>query len=291
VVRGSAGPRQAHRLFVWSADVFAETQDTPWSRVPVWLPEAQAALDFLLRQTGPGDTHLVCDGRSRAVRQKLESGTEKDRHLSELWVVYRPTMRLGRRVSFAPDNRETMFLSTCVPRTQIHAKDRGLYTGAGETTTHASSYTNVHAVPWPALPQIALDNKRKIISSAATLSCRRPRSSTPLAAWAERKPVASWQQLLIDLDAKCIVDLSPGSGTLARAAMHQGVLAVLGHHAVPGARFVVAERAGQARVGLEDEEWLALVRAGFGRMHLAALPGRARAVARGRIHGGHPGGL
>ena len=27
--RQSAVPRQAHRLFVWSADVIAETQDTP----------------------------------------------------------------------------------------------------------------------------------------------------------------------------------------------------------------------------------------------------------------------
>jgi hypothetical protein len=215
---------QAHRLFVWSADVFVEPQDEPWNKVPAWAPEAQPAVEFILKQLGPADTHLFCDGRSRAVRQKLESLTEKDRHLSELWVVYRPMKRLGRRVSFASDNREVMFLSTCLPRTQIPAKERNLYTGAGETTTHASSYTNVPAVPWRALPQIATKDKCKIVAGTAAT----PKSETfdpslgvPLY-WAERKPLAFWQQLIMDLDVKCIVDLSPGSGTLARAAMLEG---------------------------------------------------------------------
>jgi hypothetical protein len=36
--------------------------------------------------------------------------------------------------------------------------------------------------------------------------------------------VAFWQQLIADLDVKCIVDLFPGSATLVRAAMLEGAL-------------------------------------------------------------------
>jgi hypothetical protein len=40
--------------------------------------------------------------------------------------------------------------------------------------------------------------------------------------FAETKSVAWWHQLIMDLDAKLIVDLSPGSGRLACAAMLSG---------------------------------------------------------------------
>lgn len=101
-------PRQAHRLFVWSGDVFAESQDSPWSKPPAWSDTARAAVEFIVAQKGPSDTHLFCDGRSRACRRELEALTETDRHVSEIWVVYKPTHRLGRRVSFASDNREVL---------------------------------------------------------------------------------------------------------------------------------------------------------------------------------------
>lgn len=100
-----------------------------------------------------------------------------------------------------------------------------MYSGAGETTTHASSYTNVDPVPWAALPQIKAEDKAKIVGSALATPQGNIYDSTcgmPLF-WAERKPVAFWGQLLTDLDIKCIIDLSPGSGSLARAALSSGV--------------------------------------------------------------------
>jgi hypothetical protein len=211
---------------VWSADVFAESQDSPWSKPPSWSGEAaRAAVEFIAGQKGPSDTLLVCDGRSRAVRRELETIMETARYVSELWVVYTPTRRLGRRVSFSSDNREVLLLSSCVSRTCIPAKERAMYTGAGETSTHATSYTKVDPAPWASLPQIKAEDKTKIVGCALAVpqgnvydcSCGMPLF------WAERKPVAFWSQLLMDLDAKCIVDLSPGSGSLARAALLTGV--------------------------------------------------------------------
>lgn len=45
---------------------------------------------------------------------------------------------------------------------------------------------------------------------------------TPLY-WAERKPVALWEDLLYCLDAGVVVDLSPGSGSVGRAALRLGI--------------------------------------------------------------------
>ena len=52
--RQSALPRQAHRLFVWSADVLAETQDTPWRQLLAWCHEARAALESTSSSLAPG---------------------------------------------------------------------------------------------------------------------------------------------------------------------------------------------------------------------------------------------
>jgi len=45
---------------------------------------------------------------------------------------------------------------------------------------------------------------------------------TPLY-WSERKPVALWEDLLFCLDASMVVDLSPGSGSVGRAALRLGI--------------------------------------------------------------------
>ena len=41
--------------------------------------------------------------------------------------------------------------------------------------------------------------------------------------WQERKPVDLWEDLLASIDAKMVVDLSPGSGAAGRAAMRLGI--------------------------------------------------------------------
>ena len=41
--------------------------------------------------------------------------------------------------------------------------------------------------------------------------------------WQEKKPTAFWEDIVIMLDAKLVVDLSPGSGALGRACLRQSV--------------------------------------------------------------------
>ena len=216
---------EQHRVFVFSAECFSEAQKTPWSSPVEWSEAADSAIDFMCAHSGAADVLLFCDGRSRSCRTKLESLISGARHVSELWIVYTPTPRLGRKVTFGSDNRETAFVSLPVSRTQLSTKQRKEYTAAGELSTHDATYTGVQTVPWCGLPCIAVEDKAKIMGFEPQVpnakfydaSCGQPLF------WQERKTVKFGRRLLEDLDAKVVCDLSPGSGTCARACMDMGI--------------------------------------------------------------------
>ena len=98
----------------------------------------------------------------------------------------------------------------------------------GEGTTFDTTYTNVRPTPWAALPIVTADNKARILGgdagklTAPSLKAYDSTHGQPLF-WAERKPVELLMELIEAVDGKMIVDLSPGSGTLARACMVLGV--------------------------------------------------------------------
>ena len=220
---GKAG--EQHRVFVFSADSFAEHLRNPWNSPVEWFEAADCAIEFMLAHSGPSDVLLFCDGRSRACRAKLESLVLSARHMSEIWIVYKPTPRLGRKVTFASDNRETAFVSLPVARTLLPAKQRAEFTGTGEAPTHDSTYTGVDTVPWSALPCISAEDKENIVGFRPTLPYAKfydAACGQPLF-WAERKTVKFWYRLLEDLDAKAVCDLTPGSGMCARACMDLGI--------------------------------------------------------------------
>jgi len=218
-------PTESHRLFLFSADLVAETSDTPWSAPPQWHEAGSALVEFVLAQTGPADVLVFCDGRSRSCRAKLEEMTQSMRHLTEVWVVYTPSPRLGRKVSFASDNREVILVSMPVAMSELPVRDRRVFAGAGEASTHDSSYTGVPPLPWAAMPQLIATDKAKITGRTP------PTPSEPLFEsalgqplfWAERKSQAFWRQVFVDFCAKSVVDCTPGSGMAARAALDLGI--------------------------------------------------------------------
>ena len=132
---------------------------------------------------------------------------------------------MGSGVAWASENREVGWISLPVPRTSIAAKQRDGDAAHWAATTHSSCYTNIDPTSWESLSRISPDEKAKIIGfepshTLATL-CDTDRGM-PLF-WTERKPIDLWIDLLFCLDAKMVVDLSPGSGVAARAAMHHNI--------------------------------------------------------------------
>jgi hypothetical protein len=79
------------------------------------------------------------------------------------------------------------------------------------------------------LPFISLTDKAQIVGTSASDSAPPPRvfagsgaDGVPLF-WQEQKPLGLWKALLEELDVKCVVDLSPGSGMCGRACLNLGI--------------------------------------------------------------------
>ena len=117
-------------------------------------------------------------------------------------------------------------MSTPVPRTQIPVKVRASFgQAAGEETTHDTSYTGVPSMAWQQMPRVSAGDKCRIWGAEA----ERPRQELfdttlgqPLL-WQECQTPAFWACLLSDLCVKTVVDLTPGSGSAARACMQLGI--------------------------------------------------------------------
>ena len=220
-------------LYVLSGDTFHETSAAPWGEAETWSPKAGHAFDAIAGLDDPDSTKylLLCDGRSKSYRRHFEDLTEangKCKHISELWIVYKPTRRTGRREGFASSNREACFLVTPCPRTTLKAKSREAGTegnAAGELTTHSSTYTDVTPLSWLAQPLISTADKAVIFGR----ECPEPpkkmfdaASGEPLF-WNDRKTAALWKQIVSDVGAVAVYDLSPGCGWLAKHCLESGI--------------------------------------------------------------------
>jgi hypothetical protein len=172
---------------------------------------------------------LFCDGRSKSFRRNLEDFCERRcTHVSEMWVVYKPTARCGRRVSFASDNREVCLLVSPVPRTQLKAKPRVSKAGnaSGEDSTHCSTYTGVDPLPWRAQPLISTSDKAAIFNLDRLPKPPPKLFDTSMGEplfWNDRKHMSLWHQILKDVDASAVYDLSPGCGLLGKACLNAGL--------------------------------------------------------------------
>ena len=218
-------PGEAHRVFLFSAEMFTESRTSPWTNPGEFDKAAGPLLDFLLAQTGPADILVLMDGRSKSWRRELDKLAERARHLTEVWLVYQNTPRLGRKVSFGSDNREVALLSMPVSRTMLPCKDRKEYVGAGETSTHDTTYTGVEPMAWGSMPKVTKEDKAKILGfepqypRAKLFDCS---VGSPLW-WQERKTPTFWKVFLANLDAKMVFDATPGAGSAGRAAMELGI--------------------------------------------------------------------
>ena len=182
-----------------------------------------------MSQRGPADILLFCDGRSRTCRATIEQLCEEARFSTEIFITYKPTRRLGRRVAWSGANCEMMLASFPVNRTLLASKERaGDFTAAGESSTHDNTYTGVHPVPWAGLPLLSLADKARAFGvpvdtlEVPKLSLFDSSGGDPLF-WQERKPVTLWKRIYEDLSVRSVVDLTPGGGLAARAAMELGI--------------------------------------------------------------------
>ena len=141
--------------------------------------------------------------------------------MQELWLIYKLRKQpMSRRVAFAGSNKETLFVSLPLPRCQWSVSKRDDYLGAGEDTTYHPTYTGVEEMAVKGLPFLPRKSKHELLgrSGEATAPTRWKRAGVPLF-WQERRTARCWQVLMKDLNVSAVVDLTPGSGTFARACL------------------------------------------------------------------------
>ena len=225
---------ESHRVFVFSADTFGKEDAEPW-KVTSETKDLKMMLEFMSRQTGPCDVLLSFDGRNVADRVAMGTAMANTRNLCELWVAFKSTKRLGRRVAWASDSKEIGWLSLPVPRTSLAIKERGDDTAEWGESTHDTVYSGVAPVPWDGLPMISAADKARVMG--VRISASTPdQSEVPVPPskifdtdrgmplyWAERKSVMFWQDILWAIDARQVIDLSPGSGSVGRACLRDGI--------------------------------------------------------------------
>ena len=72
---------ESHRLFLFSADLVAESSVTPWSAVPEWHDHGTALVEFMVGQTGPADVLVL---RRTLTNLQGEAGRNDQVHAARL---------------------------------------------------------------------------------------------------------------------------------------------------------------------------------------------------------------
>ena len=213
-----------HRLFVFSADMWAE-QTEAWSKPPVLEEQkVEPVFDFLKQQAKETDIVLVCDGccrQNRAVTEKfLGERVPGGGGLYDFVVMYDRSKadKLSRsRKVFCASSSETCYLRLAVARTKLQVKDRGdeYQLGSGGTTADLSMVGVPLALP---SARILLSEKSKVFGSPMDAPTSWKSSAVPLF-WRENKGPQYWQTVMSTLDIGGVVDITPGSGCLASCCL------------------------------------------------------------------------
>ena len=235
VYRFQTKDREAHRVFLFSAELYTDARRAPWTSTAPFEESAKPFLEFMLAQTGVGDVLCFMDGRSRSWRRKFEDLLEaaNARNTAEVWIIYKCSegdkdgVVAARKCSFASENREVALLSMPVARNHLPCKPRSdPCRNAGETSTHNTTYTGVDPLAWKAMQLLSKADKERILGFEPATPKLKGSAATPACPlfWQEKKTHLFWATILNDLGAKAVFDCTPGSGSCARACMDKGIV-------------------------------------------------------------------
>ena len=127
---------------------------------------------------------------------------------------------------FSRRNVETGFVMTRFNKNKWKVSDRETFNTTGEKDSHDTTYTGVPIRVRSSLPLLPAQERSTIVGASPCppaglfdVSCR---GGHPFS-WNEKKPVAWYKTFVSEIAAGLVVDLTPGSGALARACLEKGV--------------------------------------------------------------------
>ena len=221
---------ESHRMFSMAGDLMTDTGDAPWlTKAGPNTKVLEAMLEFMkMQRAGKADVLVGFDGCCREVRLEMGKAMLAMPSTSEVFVIYTSSWNAwAQRQSFlSSKNCEVGYISLPVSRGKVKCKERpDGFNAAGESSSHFSSMSGVTMPPRTRLPRISIEEKEKVFGKSGSLPEKWVKhivAGCPLV-WGETKSVQFWLQLIKELDVSFIVDLTPGSGALAEAAMIKGI--------------------------------------------------------------------
>eukprot|EP00435_Cladocopium_sp_Y103_P010261 s794_g2.t1 len=225
-VKSFAGElNESHRLWVLSTELLEEKQMTPWSAIGSLTDKGDAKnlLKFIQNNaTKPFDFVLVWDGRSLANRKFLDEELKVLQNAStttELWITYKGTSRVGRRVFGGSVTKEIGYLKSNVARDKFVDKN-----GSDEISTYDTGFVGVDLPVLTTLPRMLEAEKEQILgkNNSGAKPAAWSRAGVPLF-WQEAKTESCWEAIIGLTSAKCIIDATAGSGALAKVAMRSNL--------------------------------------------------------------------
>lgn len=217
-------------VYIFSGDLHVNDHSgkTPW--LVAGEPDekiVKESMKYIVGQKGQAVAMLAFDGCQRKVRRLLDAEFASVANFAEVFIVYKKAWNawIKKKHFFTSETTECAFVRTTLARNKVAVKTRSTYNGAGESSTHYTSYTGVDLPPRMSLPRISGEDKLKIFSEAPDALparwCDSVSAGVPLF-WGETKSQNLWKQLLMDVDAKSVVDTTP-STALAMACMDLGI--------------------------------------------------------------------
>jgi hypothetical protein len=233
-------PREEVTLYIACAELFGphalqHNRETFRGIVDHCADEFKEVVNWMMATKGATDAAIVADGRSETIRRELRALFQKEASsATELWTIYDMETSLNtdvrnpkRKLQWASDSMETLF--ALFPAAGKKAVARDSFTKSGESTNWSRTYTGVPFRNLAEIPRMLPQTKQGILGQSAVGEFERGRVQSEVAErghplfWGEWKPVAFFSAMMRDTRATRCVDLTPGSGAAAVAAISSGV--------------------------------------------------------------------
>jgi len=202
----------------------------PWNSRPEWSDVMKHTMDAATTGISNGDVACLFDGGSRKVRRELENivGAAQWANDSEVTIIFQAPKKEptgGRANMFARSNVETVLVMTKFSNNKWKVTERSDFNLTGEENSHDATYSGVPIRNRNSLPRLNHDEREEIIGQSPVP----PAGLFDVAgrghpfSWYEKKPISWYKTFLIEIAAHLVIDLTPGSGAMARACLDEGI--------------------------------------------------------------------
>jgi hypothetical protein len=226
--RGKVG--ESHRVFVISCDLLNQKGKTPWAVASYPDEKIFEEMIGFVSTHGRGECDIIMawDGCLRKTRRTLEDALMQGPACAEVFIVYSSSWNgwVKKKYHLSSENIECGYIAFGRQRSLSGCRERSSgFCAAGETNSHFTSFTGVSLPGRSSLSRISQGDKEKVFPEATDNLPKKWLDNVPVGVpmfWGETKSVATWHQLLEEVQAHAVVDLTPGSGVLASACMQRG---------------------------------------------------------------------